>query len=463
MINLILSGGSGTRLWPLSRMSFPKQFLKLFGNRSLFQLTLERNKGLSEKQLIISNANYYFLLQTQAKELNLDKDITFLLEPIGRNTAPAIALACMLLDPDEVVLATPSDHMIEKEEEYKEAVLRAIQLAKDGYLVTFGIVPSYPETGYGYIQAKGEDVISFREKPDLETAKKYLEHNALRKADDYFYYWNSGIFCFKAGVYLEELEKYEQEIYKACLNAYKNLVKEGDKVVRIRYEDMIKIPEKSIDYAVMEKSNRIKMVQGNFLWSDLGSFEALYNALPKDCLENVTSGKVINIESKGNLIIANSRVVSTVNVEDLIVIDTSDALLIAQKGSGQKVKEIIEKLKSVDNRLLHYHKEVYKPWGSYEVLFSDESLTIRRIVIKPGEKLSLRVKENLNYGRHWIVVEGIANIRIGNSAHKVERNGHVCIHKEGVYEVENRGTLDLIMIEVIMGKSSAAQDMEDEF
>ena len=268
MTNIILCGGSGTRLWPLSRTLMPKQFVKLFKDESLFQKTVERNQQTCNTQFIVSNAEQYFLAIDQIEEHNQDhsktniKNTKFLLEPVGRNTAPAIALACLVLDPEEIILVTPSDHLIKDETAYLEAVRKAKVLAKNNNLVTFGITPQYPETGFGYIEAKGEDVLSFKEKPDAVTAQAYLDAGN--------YYWNSGMFCFKAGIFLEELQKHSPAIYEASKAAFENKPPITNHQLRITHEFMSAIPEESIDYAVMEKSNKVKVIPSNIDWSDLG-------------------------------------------------------------------------------------------------------------------------------------------------------------------------------------------------
>lgn len=268
MTNIILCGGSGTNLWPISRTLLPKQFVKLFDDVSLFQLTVQRNSKVCTSQFIISNTEQYFLASDQLEELNQTKN-KYLLEPIGRNTAPAVALACMALDRDGIVLITPSDHLIKDENSYEKVLTQAQALASENNLVTFGITPSFAETGFGYIESNGQNVKAFHEKPDLDTARRYLEVGN--------YYWNSGMFCFKAGVFLDELKKYSPDIYQATLNALDH-ASSGD-IIRIKHEDMIKIPEDSLDYAVMEKSSIVKVIPSNIKWSDVGSFDALYDEL----------------------------------------------------------------------------------------------------------------------------------------------------------------------------------------
>ncbi|MDF1881756.1 mannose-1-phosphate guanylyltransferase/mannose-6-phosphate isomerase, partial [Sulfurimonas sp. MAG313] len=374
MTNIILCGGNGTRLWPISRSLMPKQFNKLFNNKSLFQLTVERNKKICEKECIVSNADQYFIAKDHLEELGIN-DSTYLLEPVGRNTAPAIALACLQLDKDEIVLITPSDHLIKDENSYARVVKRAIELADEDNLVTFGIKPDFAETGFGYIEADGEDVKAFHEKPDFETASRYLEAGN--------YYWNSGMFCFKAGVFLEELQKFSPEMYSTCKKALEN-AKTKD-MTRIQLEDMLNIPDDSIDYAVMEKSSKVKVVPSDISWSDLGSFDALYEELEKDSDGNTLKEKHISIDSKNNLIVGSNKTVATIDVQDLIIIDTEDALLISKKGSSQKVKQVVQRLKDEKSDLPNIHVTAHRPWGTYTILEDVPGYKIKRIVVKPGK------------------------------------------------------------------------------
>lgn len=292
MTNIILCGGSGTRLWPISRTLMPKQFVKLFNDKSLFQLTVERNSKVCDSQFIVSNTEQYFLALDQLAELDKNNN-KYLLEPIGRNTAPAIALACFSLPKDEIVLVTPSDHLIKDETEYKKVLFQAEKLASEGNLVTFGIKPTFAETGFGYIEADGLNVKAFHEKPDTTTAQEYIDAGN--------YYWNSGMFCFKAGVFLDELKKHSPKIYESSLNALNNTTATDD-MTRIKLDDMITIPEDSIDYAVMEKSDIVKVVPSNINWSDVGSFDALFEELPKDKDNNTLNKNLISIDSKNNLV-----------------------------------------------------------------------------------------------------------------------------------------------------------------
>ena len=449
MINIILCGGSGTRLWPISRTLMPKQFVKMFDEKSLFQLTLSRNKKVCNKSLIVSNSEQYFLALEQIEELNC-KDYQFLLEPIGRNTAPAIALACMELDYDSVVLVTPSDHLIKNEQNYKVAVEKAKELAEDGFLVTFGMEPSYPETGFGYIEAKGSDVLAFYEKPDLETAKVYIQKNSISE-----YLWNSGIFCFKAGVFLDELKKYATDIYNASKDAFENSKNIKD-IIKIDYEDMLNIPEDSIDYAVMEKSKKVKVVKSNFEWSDLGSFDALYKELPKDDNKNTINSNLIAIDSKNNLVLGNYRKIATVDIEDLIIVDTPDALLISKKGSSQKVKKVVAEIKK-DTVLHNSHLTVHRPWGRYTILEQNHKYKIKRIVVKPGKKLSLQ--KHYHRSEHWVVVEGTALVTIGKEEKLVRVNESTYIPIGVEHRLENPGKVDVVLIEAQVGEYLEEDDI----
>ena len=334
MTNILLCGGSGLRLWPLSREQYPKQFCRLIGSHTLYQESLLRNLSFCKKTIVVTNEALYPLAKKQADELNI-KNIEFILEPVGRNTAPAIALACMAVNDNDVVFITPSDHYIKDEENYRVVFKKLNMLAENNFLVTIGIKPSMPETGYGYIQSDGENVFSFHEKPNAETAVKYLEEGN--------YFWNSGMFAFRAGVFLDELRLYAGEIYDAALHAYTNSKNEKG-IIKIPTAFMERIPAISIDYAVMEKSRKIKMVSSNMNWSDLGGFEAIYTVSQHDENGNASSSDNVFLNSANNLVVSEKTVVC-IDIDDLIIIDTSDALLISRKGSSHKIKEIIPKIK----------------------------------------------------------------------------------------------------------------------
>ncbi len=457
MTNIILCGGSGTRLWPISRTLMPKQFVKLFDDKSLFQLTVERNVKVCDSQLIVSNTEQFFLAQDQLEEnstFNIQRT-KFLLEPVGRNTAPAIALACMQLPADEVVLVTPSDHLVKKENEYVNVVAEAKKLAEDGSLVTFGITPSFAETGFGYIEADGNDVKAFYEKPDAKTAQKYVDAGS--------FYWNSGMFCFKAEVFLEELQKHSPEIYEACKDAISNAKQIAKNQLRITHEDMMEIPEDSIDYAVMEKSNKVKVVPSDIGWSDVGSFDALYEEMPKDENGNTLNDKYISIDSKNNLIYGKDRHIATVDIEDTIIVDTGDALLISKKGSSQKVKKAVEEIrKSTD--LHHIHLTAHRPWGTYTVLEDTPGYKIKRIVVKPGKRLSLQ--KHFHRNEHWIVVSGTATVTVGNETKLIRPNESTYIKMGEVHRLANEGKIPVILIEAQVGEYTGEDDIvriEDDF
>jgi mannose-1-phosphate guanylyltransferase len=429
----------------------PKQFVKLFDNKSLFQLTVERNSKVCNSQLIVSNAEQYFLALDQLEELAKTHN-SYLLEPIGRNTAPAIALACLALDTEEIVLVTPSDHLIKDEDEYRKVLKIAEGLAEKDNLITFGIKPTFAETGFGYIESVGIEVKAFHEKPDYEIACAYLDAGN--------YYWNSGMFSFKAGVFLEELKRYSPEIYKASLKAF-NQAKKSE-AIRIDHTDMLEIPEDSIDYAVMEKSDRVKVVKSDIGWSDVGSFDALFDELPKDDNNNTLNEKHISINSRNNLIYSD-KYVATVDIEDLIIVDTGDALLVSKKGSSQKVKEVVKEIKKT-TELHSLHLTGYRPWGSYTVLEDSLGYKIKRIEVKAGKRLSLQ--KHFHRNEHWIVVSGTATVTVGDEVKLVRPNESTYIKIGEVHRLENEGKIPVILIEAQVGEYTGEDDIvriEDDF
>ena len=465
MINILLSGGSGTRLWPLSRTKLPKQFVRLFDNQSLFQKTLERNDPLCNTTLVVTNTEQYFLALDQIEEFKShceerndvaisSQPAKFLLEPIGRNTAPAIALACLTLDPDDIVFVTTSDHLVKDQAAYQIAVNQAKKLAEQGYLVTFGIQPAYPETGFGYIEAQGNDVISFKEKPDTETAQSYIKQGN--------YYWNSGMFCFTAGVFLSELQKHSPEIHQACLDAIKT-TGHREQTIRIPLESMQAIPEDSIDYAVMEKSDKVKVIPCDMGWSDLGCFDALYDETKTTeqpnavVLRGQNAQQPISIDSQNNLIIARDRQIALIDVEDLLIIDTSDAILISKKDSSQKVKNVVAEIKKSKPELAEIHRVAHRPWGTYEVLVDTEGYKVKRIVVKPNGRLSLQ--KHFHRNEHWIVVSGTATVTVDQETKLVRPNESTYIKMGQVHRLENDGKIDLVMIEVQVGEYTGEDDI----
>jgi len=453
MVNIILCGGSGTRLWPLSRTLYPKQFIKLFDDKSLFQLTLERNSLLCDSNFIVSNSEQYFLALEQEKEvIKKGKASSYLLEPVGRNTAPAIALACMALDPQEIVLVTPSDHLIKDEKAYKKVLLEAKKEVKKNNLVTFGITPSYPEVGFGYIEAEGLDVKSFKEKPNLETAKSYIEKGN--------YYWNSGMFMFKASIFLEELKKYSSAIYETSEIAFNKKLNISNNQFKIKMDDMLNIPEESIDYAVMEKSDRVKVIPSDIMWSDLGDFNALSNEIKRISPD---ASAPIEIDSSNNLIISNKQV-ATIDIEGLVIIDTPDALLISKKESTQKVKNVVAKLKEKNSELTKVHTLAHRPWGTYEVLLSTKKYKIKRIIVNQGKRLSLQ--KHFHRNEHWIVVSGTATVTVGEEKKLIRPNESTYIKMGEIHRLENEGKIPVVLIEAQVGEYTGEDDIvriEDDF
>lgn len=455
MINIVLCGGSGTRLWPLSRKMLPKQFVRMFDGNSLFQETILRNTSVCKEFLIVSNQDQYFLAVDQYQQVCHAKT-EYLLEPVGRNTAPAIALACMTLDVDDLVFVTPSDHVVKKTSAYQSVVDQAKQLAEAGNLVTFGIVPGYPETGFGYIEANGIEVLSFKEKPNLETAESYVSSGN--------YYWNSGMFCFKAGVFLEELKNHSPAIYNACDKAFQKMTTHDcTGYMQVDMELMMQIPEDSIDYAVMEKSDKVKVVPSDIGWSDLGSFDAIHDEFDDKSADNVTvvrnasSKPPIYIDSKDNLVMPRNRQIALVDVEDMVVVDTSDAILVCKKGSTQKVKQVVEEIKRTTPDLAEMHNVSHRPWGTYEVLLESEKYKIKRIVVKPGGRLSLQ--KHFHRNEHWIVVSGTATVTVEDETRLVRPNESTYINMGQLHRLENDGKIDLVMIEVQVGEYTGEDDI----
>ncbi len=444
---VILCGGSGTRLWPISRSLYPKQFVKLFENESLFQKTVTRNTSLSHSFTVVINQEQYFMGLDQMEELKLPLNKSFILEPTGRNTAPAIAMAAFHAKPDDILLVVPSDHLIHKQTDYELAVKKAKELAEKDRLVTFGIKPSYPETGYGYIEANGIEVKSFKEKPDTKTAEGYL------KAGNYF--WNSGMFCFKAKVFLEELKTHAPDIYETSLHAYEHARK--DQAVRLLLEDMKTIRSESIDYAVMEKSQKVNVVPADIGWSDLGSFDSLYETLPKDKEGNTLSKNTIHIGSKNNLIISEDRLISTIDVEDLMIVDTRDAIVISKKGSTQKVKELVAEVKKLNPEMANVHMTAHRPWGTYTILEENSGYKVKQITVRPGAKLSLQFHHHRS--EHWIVVSGVATVTVGENTFDLKANESTYIPKEAKHRLANFGKENLVIIEAQVGSYLGEDDI----
>jgi mannose-1-phosphate guanylyltransferase/mannose-6-phosphate isomerase len=449
---LILAGGSGTRLWPASREAYPKQFLKLNGGKSLLQQTLERLLKIFSPQdiLLLTSEQYEFLVLSEVNEISKDIADNILLEPARRNTAPAIALGMkyclerLRISPEEVLFVCPSDHIIKPVEKFVEYVKLAEKVARQGYIVAFGIKPLYPETGYGYIKITGEDyggyylVERFTEKPDFETAKRFLNEGN--------YFWNSGMFVFTIATMIEELKLYAPEIYQLFNQPLDDMI-----------ANFQKMPDISIDYAVMEKSKKVVAIPMDIYWNDIGSWDSLYDALDKDEKSNVIFGNVLAKDIEGCLVIGNKRLIATVDLKDLIIVETDDAILITKRGSAQKVKHMVEELKAKTRVEAIEHRTVYRPWGECTVLEEGPRYRIKRIVVKPGASIDLQIHHHQN--KHWIVVKGTAKITIGNKIMHIHENESVYVPKSTPHKLENPGIISLEIIEVQTGDYVGGDDI----
>jgi mannose-1-phosphate guanylyltransferase/mannose-6-phosphate isomerase len=447
---VILSGCSGTRLWPLSRAGYPKQFLPLFGDQSLFQATLQRAAGLSSvgSPLVVCSEEHRFLIAEQAREVGLPLS-AILLEPVPRNTAPAIALAALQIvtaDPEGVLLVLPSDHLIGDVTAFHNAVTAALPLAESGHLVTFGIVPTGPETGYGYIQLgralspEGHLVDRFVEKPDLETAMRYIAEGR--------YLWNSGMFLFKAARYIEELSEHAPEILAACRIALEKGRSDLD-FCRVDATAFSACPSDSIDYAVMEKTDRAAVISLDADWSDVGAWPAVWQAQDKDTAGNAGRGDRLIEDGRNNYVHAEHRLVSLLGVEDLVVIETADAVMVTSKTRAQDVKQLVDRLKAVKRTEATQHRQVYRPWGSYDSIDSGPRFQVKRITVKPGQRLSLQLHHHR--AEHWIVVSGTARVRINDDERLLAENESVYIPIGVKHWLENPGKVNLELIEVQTG------------
>ena len=449
IIPIIMAGGSGTRLWPLSRSLYPKQFLSLINENSLLQETLKRLDGLNcLPPVIVSNNEHRFIVAEQLRQFGVD-DFQIILEPVGRNTAPAVALAALKsleLHGDHHMLVLAADHAIQDIEAFHAAVLAAEQESVDNKLVTFGIVPTKPETGYGYIK-KGEQVKnsvfkvnSFVEKPDLETAKNYLEQKC--------YLWNSGMFMFKASVYLDELKKFRPDILAACKESLSSASTDLD-FIRLNSDVFAECPDESIDYAVMEKTQDCVVIPLDADWSDIGSWTSLWEISEKDEHENVSHGDVINYNSRNNYIYSEGSPISTVGVNNLIIVQTKDALLVAQQDNVQDIKKIVEILKKQKRSEHISHREVYRPWGRYDSVERGDRYQVKRITVKPGECLSTQMHHHR--AEHWVVVAGTAKVTCGERTFFVTENESTFIPIGTVHTLENPGKIPLEVIEIQSG------------
>ncbi|MCF6763006.1 mannose-1-phosphate guanylyltransferase/mannose-6-phosphate isomerase [Pseudomonas fragi] len=462
---IIMAGGSGSRLWPLSRQLNPKQFLPLAdADFSMLQATIQRLDGLGAAlPRLICNEQHRFLAAEQLRLLGLEK-AGILLEPVGRNTAPAIALAALQAcseAEDPILLVLAADHLIKDVEAFQTCIQTALPLAQDGKLVTFGIVPTHAETGYGYIEqgidvgVGGFEVSRFVEKPDLVTAQEYLANGS--------YFWNSGMFMFRASRYLEELETYRPDILAACRAALAGGSQDMH-FTRVDEAAFAACPDDSVDYAVMEKTADAVMVPLDAGWSDIGSWTALWDVSDKDQQGNVFKGDVLNQQSRNTYVHADSRLVATVGLDDLVIVETKDAVLVAHKDHVQDVKKIVEQLKNGSRTEHINHREVYRPWGVYDSVDNGHRYQVKRITVKPGAKLSVQMHHHR--AEHWIVVSGTARVTNGEKTYLVCENESTYIPIGQIHALENPGVIPLELIEVQSGSYLGEDDIvrfEDKY
>ncbi len=451
---VILAGGTGSRLWPLSRELYPKQLLRLIDHTSLLQTTLLRVTSIPEilPPVIVVGEEHRFITQIQIEELGCFKDFSILLEPIGRNTAPAICGAaefCRQLGEDVILLILPADHVVLYAEKFAEVVLQAAQLAEDGAVVTIGIQPTGPVTGYGYIeQGKGNSVVSFKEKPEITVARDYIAKGN--------YFWNSGMFVFTTKTFMQEMEKFAPEMLSCMIEAVANGTRDG-RFFRFEQSAMEKCPNDSIDYALMEKTTNAAVVVADLGWSDIGSWEALWDVLEKDENGNVTSGDVLLEDTRNCLVKSENMLVASVGMEDTLIVETADAILVAPLSRSQDVKKVVTRLKHEHRKEFSLHTTVYRPWGSYTVLEEHPRFQIKRITVTPGAKLSLQMHHHRH--EHWVVVSGTARIVNGEDEILLYENQSTYIPAGTVHRLENPGVIALELIEVQNGSYLGEDDI----
>jgi mannose-1-phosphate guanylyltransferase len=457
LLPVILAGGSGTRLWPLSRTQFPKQFLKFSGEQTMLQQTISRLDGLEiEPPILLCNYEHRFIVAEQLRQIGIEQP-HIILEPIGRNTAPAIAIAALQASKkyeDLQLLVLPADNLIEDVHAFHQAIVTAQQLAAEGQIVTFGIVPAGPETGYGYIQ-NGEPyhggcrVQRFVEKPDLQTAQGYLD------SGDYL--WNSGMFLMQASDYLHQLQQLRPDIYSNCRQSATQ-IRVQNEFNYIPKEIFSQCPSESIDYAVMEQAENVCVVPLDAHWSDIGSWSALWEVDARDKQGNAVKGDIFSHDSHNCLIHAEERLVATVGVNNLVIIETKDAVLIADKKRSQDVKIIVDQLKEKERSQAEQHRVVYRPWGSFDSVEVGQRYKVKRISVKPGERLSLQV--HYHRAEHWVVVSGTAKVVRGDKTEIITENESIYIHVGEKHSLENPGKILLELIEVQTGSYLGEDDIE---
>jgi len=452
---VILAGGTGSRLWPLSRELYPKQLLQLTDSTSLLQTTLLRAKGLPESlaPIIVVGEEHRFITRSQIDELGKFQEYTILLEPVGRNTAPAICAAVEYVlqfgDPDAILLVLPADHIVKDQQRFVEVVAEAAELAGNGAVVTFGITPQHAETGYGYIErGDGCSVLSFKEKPTREVAEQYLQGGN--------YFWNSGMFAFSVQTFQAEMGRYAPEIVASMAGAVQSGRKDG---CFFRLDDgyMAACPNDSIDYALMEKTERAAVVAADLGWSDIGSWQALWQVLEKDGAGNVCQGDVLLEDTRNCLIRSEDMLVAAVGLEDTLVVETADAILVAPLSRSQEVKKVVAHLKKARRKEFIYHSTVYRPWGSYTVLEEQPRYQMKRITVNPKAKLSLQMHHH-RY-EHWVVVTGTAKVTNGELVILLHENESTYIPAGTMHRLENPGVIPLELIEVQIGSYLGEDDI----
>ena len=466
LIPVILSGGSGTRLWPLSRELYPKQLLPLVGKGTMLQETLARLKGADDlaAPIVVCNESHRFLVAEQLQQMKVQNS-SILLEPVGRNTAPAVAIAALQAKSlpqgeNAVLLVLPADHVIRNVAVFRAAVAQGLKAAQSGKLVTFGVVARTPETGYGYIR-RGEGtgptypVAQFVEKPNLETAKEYVASGK--------YYWNSGMFMFQAKVFLDELRTLAPAMHEACVKAF-DVAKRDLDFVRLPAKEFSVVPSDSIDYAVMEKTKHAVVVPLDAGWSDVGSWSALHEAIDADAQGNVQIGDVLTADTHGCYLQSTSRLVATVGLKDHVVVETKDAVMVAPKDRVQDVKMLVNELKKQNRYETSLHREVFRPWGSYDSIDNGDRFQVKRLVVKPGASMSLQMHHHR--AEHWVVVSGTARITRGDEVFLLEENQSTYIPVGTRHRIENPGMITLHIIEVQSGSYLGEDDIvrfEDKY
>jgi mannose-1-phosphate guanylyltransferase/mannose-1-phosphate guanylyltransferase/mannose-6-phosphate isomerase len=461
MIPVVLSGGSGSRLWPLSRAHYPKQFIPLASEQTMLQETLSRLQGLQSEALsplVICNEQHRFMVAEQLREMDLTAQ-GILLEPVGRNTAPAVALAALAAAEDEVLLVLPADHVINDIAAFHSAIALACSEAEKGALVTFGVVPTSAQTGYGYIQAASggeldggglaaQRIQQFVEKPDLATAQAYVDSGD--------HYWNSGMFAFKAGRYLEELERYQPEMLNACRAAFEGASVDMD-FTRLDKAAFSACPDDSIDYAVMEKTDSAVVIPLDAGWRDIGSWSALWDISEKDAQGNTCKGDVLAVDTHDSYLHTNGRLLATVGIKNLVVVETDDAVLVADKSRVQDVKAVVNQLQAQGRSERESHRKVYRPWGMYDSIAANGRYQTKRIVVNPGARLSLQMHHHR--AEHWVVVQGTGLVTRGDEEVILSVNESIYIPIGMKHRLENPGVIPLEIIEVQTGDYLGEDDI----